>query len=281
MVALLVFCASVSSAISSSLGLHGRSVSISDGCCSSTDAIAAAMDHIRLGFGDFALCGGADACVTRGVLSTFCKMGVVTTHFNDQPKQSCRPFHRNRDGFALGEGAWVMTIESYEHAKIRGATIYAELAGYGSSCDAFHPSRPHPDGIYSVEAIQQALFDAGFSPTQINYVSAYGNGSRINDPLETAVYKKAFGEHAYSLALSSVKSMIGHPIGATGAAQVVSSALAIQEGFIPPTVNLDDPDPLCDLDYVPNKARKQTVNAVLVNTLSFGGKNACLVIRKP
>jgi 3-oxoacyl-[acyl-carrier-protein] synthase II len=208
------------------------------------------------------------------------KSFIVSSHSNDSPTTACKPFHKNRDGIVLGEGAWIVVVESLERAQARQARIYAELVGYGTSCDAFHPSSPHPDGIYCVAAIRQAIGDAGLVASQIDYVSAYGNGTIMNDPLETAIYKKVFGERAYEMAFSSIKSMIGHAVGATGAAQAVASALAIHEKFIPPTVNCDEPDPLCDLDYVADGSRSSEVQNILVNTLSFGGKNSCLVIKR-
>ncbi len=275
-----VFCASISSAISMDLSLHGKSISVSNGCCSSTDAVAQAFDFIKSKQGDTAICGGADACVTKGVLAAFCKMGVVTTHYNHTPKKACKPFHRRRDGFALGEGAWIIVLESLDKAVARKANVYAEIVGYGATCDAYHPSAPHSDGLYNKEAIKIAIDSADMEPDDIDCISAYGNATNLNDPLETRVYKEVFSNRVKKIPISSIKSMIGHPIGATGAAQIIAAALSIAKNFIPPTMNLDDPDPACDLDYVPNKSREMKVNNILINTLSFGGKNSCLILKR-
>ena len=275
-----VFCASVSSAVSTDLGLHGPSYSFANGCCSSTDAIGNVFNYLRNGFGDIALTGGADACVTGGVLAAFCQMGVVTTKFNDKPRYACKPFHKDRDGFALGEGSWVLILETLERAIKRKALIYAEVVGYSASCDSYHCSRPHPKGQFNIEAINNAFKDANIVSNQIDYISAYGNATKINDPIETKVFKEIFGLKTKQIPCSSIKSMIGHPIGATGAAQVLSSALFFSENFISPTINLDYPDPECDLDYVPNKSRYFKGDYILINTLSFGGKNSCLVTKR-
>lgn len=275
-----VFCASVSGAVSADHGLHGRSITVSNGCCSATDAIAQATKLVQDGKTDLALCGGTDACVTRGVLTAFCRMGVVTTRRNDSPKRCCLPFHRERDGFALGEGAWIFLIEEAGRAKSRGARIYAEIAGYGTTCDAFHPTRPHPEGRFDFRAMMEALVDANITANDLSLVSAYGNGTLLNDPLETRLYRQLLGERARKIPINSVKSMIGHPIGATGAAQVAASAIAIAEGFVHPTVNLDDPAADCDLDYVAEGRREMAVKNVLINTLSFGGKNSCMVLKR-
>lgn len=275
-----VFCASISSAVSSDLGLHGPSYSFSDGCCSSSDAVGNAANYIKNGLGDVILAGGADACITGGVLAAFCQMGVVTTKHNNSPKDACKPFDKDRDGFALGEGAWIMVLEDMGTALRRKAHIYAEVVGYGASCDAYHPSRPHPEGIYNIKAINQSLNDAKINHEQIDFISAYGNATVINDPLETKVYKSVFGPRAKKIPCSSIKSMIGHPIGATGAAQILSSALFLSENFISPTINLNNPDKECDLDYVPHTSREFKGKYILINTLSFGGKNSSLILKR-
>ncbi len=275
-----VFCASISSAISSDLGLHGPSFSFSDGCCSSSDAVGYAVNYIKNGSGDVVLTGGADACLTGGVLAAFCQMGVVTTRYNNSPKSACKPFDRDRDGFALGEGAWMMVLENLKSAIKRDATIYAEIIGYGSSCDAYHPSRPHPEGLFNIQAINNSFINARINPDQIDFISAYGNATQINDSLESKVYKVIFGSKAKKIPCSSIKSMIGHPIGATGAAQIMSSALFLSNNFISPTLNLKNPDKDCDLDYVPNTSRHFKGDHILVNTLSFGGKNSSLILKR-
>lgn len=275
-----VFCASVSSEISKVLSLKGRSITISTGCVSASDAIGNAFNYIRSGLSDIAICGGADACVTPGILATFCQMKVTSTHYNDSPKIASRPFDRDRDGFVIGEGAWIFVLEEFEKAKSRNANIYAEICGYEATCDAYHQTSPHPQGIYSTRAIRCAIKDAGLKPEEINFILAYGNSTPVNDPHETMIIKKVFGQNAYKIPVSSIKSMIGHPIGASGAAQVAASALAIKEGFIPPTINHNNPDQKCDLDYVPNKSRLTKIKTALCNTLSFGGKNAAIVLKE-
>ena len=230
--------------------------------------------------GDVAICGGADACVTPGVIAAFSRMGVVSTKYNDNPKLAPRPFDKDRDGFVIGEGAWIFVAEELSNALKRKANIYGKIAGYGATCDAYHPSTPLASGYYTAEAIKYAIIDAGLRVEDIDYIAAYGNATRINDPYETKVIKNVFGKHAYKLQISSIKSMIGHPIGASGAAQVASSLVALRNNFLPPTVNLDHPDEECDLDYVSNKARMTKVDNILCNTLSFGGKNSSLVISR-
>jgi len=275
-----IFCASPSGEISRYLSLRGQSITISNGCTSGSDAISYAASGIKNGSYDVAICGGADACVTYSVLGAFCRMGVTSTHYNNSPKKASRPFDKDRDGFVIGEGAWILIVEELERAQARGANIYAEICGYGSTCDAFHSTNPHPSGKYTAEAMRIAIINAGIKPEEIDFISAYGNATIVNDPYETMVIKKVFGQQAYKIPISSLKSMMGHPIGASGSAEVVSSAIAIQEGFIPPTINLDNPDPACDLDYVPNKARKVNIRTALCNTLSFGGKNSVIIIKR-
>ena len=273
-----VFCATISAEISKHLSINGKSISISNGCTSAIDAMSYAANEIKSGVSDVAICGGADACVTPGIIAAFAKMKVLSTKYNDYPKIACKPFDRDRDGFVIGEGAWMFILESYEKAKKRKAKIYAEVCGSGSTCDAFHSTHPDPSGKYTAESIFMALKGSGVNLKDIDYIAAYGNGTRVNDPYETMVIKKVFGKYAYNIPISSVKSMIGHSIGASGAAQVATAALSIHENFIPPTMNMKNPDVQCDLDYVPDRSRSKRVNKVLCNTLSFGGKNAAIVI---
>lgn len=275
-----VFCASVSSEVSTALKLKGASLTISTGCTSAIDAMGCALNAIRLGMTELIVTGGADACVTPGVLAAFCQMGTLSINYNAQPWKASRPFSKDRDGFVLGEGGWVLVFEELQHALNRGAPIYAEVLGYGSTCDAYHMTNPHPSGRYSAEAIRTAIRDSGIQPTEVDYFSAYGNATKVNDTYETKVIKKVFGPHAYKLAISSIKSMIGHAIGAAGAAQVAVAALTLTEGFVTPTINYENADPTCDLDYVPNVGRPVPVRVALCNCLSFGGKNAALVLRR-
>ena len=276
--AIAAFGGALSSEVSRSLGLNGFSLTLSTGCTGSTDALGISMHAIRHGMADILLAGGADACVTPGILGAFCQMGATSSSFNHTPKKASRPFNKDRDGFVIGEGAWVFVFETLGHALKRNARIYAEIAGYGATCDAYHMSRPEPSGRFTATAIREALNDASVSPDEIEHISAYGNATPVNDSYETMVFKKVFGRYASRIPINSVKSMIGHPIGACGAAQVAAGLLPIVEGVIHPTINYEVPDPACDLDYVPNVARNKKAHKVLVNTLAFGAKNSALII---
>lgn len=274
------FGGALSSEISRALGITGSSLTISTGCTGSTDAIGYAFNNIRCGMTDILLTGGSDACITPGILGAFCQIGATCTNFNNDPKRASRPFNKDRNGFVIGEGAWMFVLEELNHALRRGAKIYGEVVGYGTTCDAYHMSRPLPSGQFSVEAIRLALLDAMVLPEEIDYVNAYGNGTRINDSYETMVFKLVFGQHAKRLMISSIKSMIGHSIGSCGAAGVAAILMVLSEGIIPPTINYEVPDPECDLDYVPNFARTAKVNVALCNTLAFGAKNSVLILRR-
>lgn len=276
--AIAAFGGALSSEVSRSLGLTGFSLTLSTGCTGSTDAMGIAMHAIRYGMVDVLLTGGADACVTPGILGAFCQMGATSSRFNDTPKKASRPFNKDRDGFVIGEGAWMFVFEELGHARRRNARIYAEISGYGATCDAYHMSRPEPSGRFTAAAIREALHDANLAPNEIEHISAYGNATPVNDSYETMVFKKVFEKYASRIPINSVKSMIGHPIGACGAAQVAAGLLPIVEGVIPPTINYEIPDPECDLDYVPNVARNRVARKVLINTLAFGAKNSALVV---
>lgn len=273
------FGGAISSEISRAIGANGFSYTLSTGCTSATDAMGYAMQKIRFGMADLIITGGADACVDPGILGAFCQMGAVSTRADDFKKAS-RPFNKDRDGFVIAEGSWIFLLEEMEHALARNATIYGEIVGYGATCDAWHMSKPHPSGDYTAAAIRAALADAGLNTTDIDIFEAYGNATPINDSYETAVIKKVFGEHAYKLVVPSVKSMLGHPIGAAGAQQVAAVLLALTEGFIHPTINYEVPDPDCDLDCVPNQGRDGEFNAAICNSLAFGSKNAAIIIKK-
>jgi 3-oxoacyl-[acyl-carrier-protein] synthase II len=268
----------MSSEISISLRLRGISHVLSCGCTSSTDAIGYAAALIRSGEADILLSGGADACVTPGMMFGFSRMRVVSTAYNERPAQASRPFDRGRDGFVLGEGAWMLVLEREDRARARGATIYASIDGYGSTCDAYHRVQMAPDGEEIVRAISLALDRSGRRPEEIGYVSYHGTATILNDAVEARCVRQVFGSHADDLPGSSVKSMIGHPQGASGAAGIVSAALAMRRGFVPPTINLSDPDPACDLDFVPNEGRPAAFDAALCNCLGFGSKNSAIVI---
>jgi 3-oxoacyl-[acyl-carrier-protein] synthase II len=268
----------MSSEISISLRLRGISHVLSCGCTSSTDALGYAAALIRSGEADVLLSGGADACVTPGMLYGFARMRVVSTRFNERPAEASRPFDRGRDGFVLGEGAWMVVVEREDRARSRGATVYATIDGYASTCDAFHRVQMAPDGEEIVHAMQQAIDRSGRRPDAIGYVNFHGTSTVLNDAVESRSVRQVFGAHADRLPGSSVKSMIGHPQGASGAAGIVTAALAMQRSFLPPTINLTSPDPACDLDYIPNVGRPAEVEAALCNCLGFGSKNSAIVL---
>jgi 3-oxoacyl-[acyl-carrier-protein] synthase II len=268
----------VSSEISISLRLRGISHVLSCGCTSSTDAIGYAAALLRAGDADVIVSGGTDACVTPGMMFGFSRMRAVSTAYNDRPAEASRPFDKGRDGFVLGEGAWMVVLEREDRARARGATIYASIDGYGSTCDAYHRVQMAPDGEEIVHAIELAIARSGRSRDQVGYVAYHGTSTMLNDAVESKCVRQVFGDHASRLAGSSVKSMIGHPQGASGAAGVVTSALALSRGFLPPTINQQDPDPACDLDVIPNQGRRAEVEAALCNCLGFGSKNSALVI---
>jgi 3-oxoacyl-[acyl-carrier-protein] synthase II len=268
----------MSSEVSISLRLRGVSHVLSCGCTSSTDAIAYAAALIRSGEADVLLSGGADACVTPGMMFGFSRMRVMPTKYNDTPALASRPFDRGRDGFVLGEGAWMLVLEREDRARARGATPYASIDGYGSTCDAYHRVQMAPGGEEIVRAMSLAVERSGRRPEEIEYVSYHGTSTLLNDAVESRCVRQLFGAHADRLPGSSVKSMIGHPQGASGAAGVVAAVLAMKHGCLPPTINQIEADPSCDLDYVPNQRRAASVTAALCNCLGFGSKNSALVI---
>jgi 3-oxoacyl-[acyl-carrier-protein] synthase II len=268
----------VSSEISISLRLHGPSHVLSCGCTSSTDAIAYAAAILRSGEADVILSGGTDACVTPGMMFGFSRMKVVSTAYSDRPGEASRPFDRGRDGFVLGEGAWMVVLEREDRARARGADVYASIDGYGSTCDAYHRVQMAPNGVEIVRAIETAIERSGRRREEIGYISYHGTSTIINDAVESKCVRQVFGEIADRIPGSSVKSMIGHPQGASGAAGIVTAALAIDRGFLPPTINLREADPACDLDFIPNSGRPAAVAAALCNCLGFGSKNSAVVI---
>ena len=270
----------LASEISMAFDLHGFSHLISTGCTSSTDALGYAYRNLKLGVIDYVVTGGADAPITEGILTGFSIMRIVATSFNDTPDAASRPFTRNREGFVLSEGAWMFVMERESTARARGATIYAEVAGYGSTCDAYHRVRMDDSGEEPARAMTLAMADAGVSPADIGYLNYHGTSTELNDRVETRAVKRAFGAHAYELAGSATKSMIGHPQGACGAAGVAATLMAFRDGILPPTINLDQPDPECDLDYVPDIGRQKHIDAAVCNTIAFGSKNSALVLRR-
>jgi 3-oxoacyl-[acyl-carrier-protein] synthase II len=269
----------LSSELSIALRLRGPSHVLSTGCTSSTDALGYAMALIRTGTIPMMLAGGADAPISQGILYAFEKMRVVSTRRWDDPAKSSRPFCADRDGFVLGEGAWMFVLEDREHALARGATILAELCGYASTCDAFHRVQIAPDVAEPVRAIELALQDAGVAKDEVEYVNLHGTSTDLNDRMETLALRRCFGDRAAAIPMSSTKSMIGHPQGACGAAGVAATILGMQSGMLHPTINLDKPDPACDLDYIPNTARPAQVDVALCNCIAFGSKNSALVVR--
>jgi 3-oxoacyl-[acyl-carrier-protein] synthase II len=264
------------------LGLLGPAYTAVTACTSGTDAIGQAMDLIRSGRCDAVVAGGAEASITEFAIGAFCRLQALSTAYNDSPELASRPFDKARDGFLMGEGAAVLILEDWDKAAARGAKIYAELAGYGATCDSYHLTSPDPEGKGGARAIALALEDAGLKPEDIAYYNAHGTSTPINDPTETLMVKKAFGEHAKKLAISSTKSMTGHMLGAAGAIEALACVLAIGEGFVPPTINLDNPDIEggCDLDYVPKVGRKMEVAAAASASLGFGGHNGIVIFKR-
>lgn len=259
-------------------GLHGMCTSVVTACASGTNAVGDALRQIRDGYQDVIVCGGAESCITDFGIGGFTSMHALSKA--EDVNRASIPFDKERSGFVMGEGAGVLILEEYEHALKRGAKIYCEIAGYGSTCDANHVTAPLEDGSMAAQAMTEAVKDAGIKPENIDYINAHGTSTKLNDKGETNAIKKAFGEHAYKLAVSSTKSMTGHMLGASGAVEAIISALAVKNNIIPPTINYQVPDDDCDLDIVPNKARESRVDYAMSNSLGFGGHNASIVLRK-
>lgn len=271
---------SLPSEVSMAYGLRGFSHLVSTGCTSSTDAVSYAAQMIALGRIDTVLTGGVDAPLAHSIVLGFCVMKVMTPSWNHAPERASRPFSRDRDGFVLGEGAYFFILEELGHALERGAQIYGEIVGYGSTCDAHHRVRLDESGKEPARAMTLALADAGLRPEEIDYVNLHGTSTDLNDRIETRAVKQAFGAAAYRIPMSATKSMVGHPQGASGAAGLTATLGAINQGFLPPTINLDEADPECDLDYVPNHSRPADVRHALCNCIGFGSKNSALVVKK-
>lgn len=274
------FVGMLSSEVSMEHRLHGMSHVVSTGCTSASDAMGYALDALRAGRVDRVVTGGAEACIAPGILAGFCRMGTMTTRDGD-PARASRPFNRDRDGFVMGEGAWTLVFETAESARARGAPVLAEVAGYGTTCDAFHRVRPEPTGEEAARAIELALEDARVAPEAVDYVNLHGTGTELNDRIETAAVRLAFGDRADRIPASALKSMIGHPQGACGAAGMVETIEAMRAGWLPPTINYEIPDPACDLDLVPNRGRAAEIDVAVVNCIAFGSKNSALVVRQP
>lgn len=269
----------LSSELSVRFGLRGASHVVTTGCTSSTDALGYGMRQIQSGRADMILGGGADSPIALGIVKGFILMKILTDSWNHEPERGSRPFSGNRDGFVLGEGAWMFVLEEYEHARARGAQILAEICGYGSTCEAFHRVRLQECGEEPARAIELAMKQAGVAAQNVDYVNLHGTSTQLNDRIETRALKLALGEHARKTPMSAIKSQIGHPQGACGAAGVAATIVAMKSGQIPPTINLDNPDPECDLDYVPAAGRKKAIEHAVCNCIAFGSKNSAVVLR--
>ncbi|MBN1894141.1 beta-ketoacyl-ACP synthase II [bacterium] len=259
-------------------GFKGPNYASVSACASGAHAVGLGLMHIERGDADVMVVGGTEGTITEMAFAGFCSAKTLSTR-NDRPQEASRPFDRERDGFVIGEGAGIVVLEEWSHAKKRGVPIHAELAGIGFTGDAYHITAPHCEGEGAVRAMQLALADAGLEAAEVNYINAHGTSTDLNDKTETMAIKKAFGERARSLAISSNKSMFGHLLGATGAVECIATVLTINNRLIPPTINYQNPDPDCDLDYVPNQAREQAVRAALSNSFGFGGHNVCLCLK--
>jgi 3-oxoacyl-[acyl-carrier-protein] synthase II len=269
----------IASAISMEYNLRGANYTVITACASGTNAIGDAGDMIRMGRATAMVAGGAEACIIPTVLSGYDNMKALS-HYDGDPAKSSRPFDLNRDGFVPGEGAAILVLEELEHAKARGATIYAELTGYGHTSDAFHVTAPREDGAAAAEAMRRAMKEANLQATDISYINAHGTATSLNDSGETQAIKAALGDHAYNVPTSSTKSMTGHMQGAAGAFEAVMCIMAIQDNIMPPTINYETPDPACDLDYIPNTAREGDVRHTLSNSFGFGGHNAVVALSR-
>jgi 3-oxoacyl-[acyl-carrier-protein] synthase II len=263
--------------VSIHFGLAGPSRAVSTACASAADAIADALRCIQLGDAEVMVAGGSEAAITYMGLGGFISARALSSR-NDNPQAASRPFDKDRDGFVLSEGAGILILEELEHARKRGATIYAELLGAAATSDAYNITAPHPEGAGAMRAMQLALKSARLNPTDIDYINAHGTSTDLGDAAETMAVKKVFGEHARKLAISSTKSMIGHLLGASGGVELIATVMSIKDGVVHPTINLDTPDPACDLDYVPKAARKMPVRYALSNSFGFGGHNSSLVV---
>ncbi len=258
----------------------GPNSTITTSCAAGTQSVGEATEYIRRGLVDVVITGGTEALIRDYSIAGFSAMRALPVNFNHNPEAASRPFDSQREGFIFAEGAASLVLENLQHALDRKAKIYAEIVGHSSSADAFHIAAPDPQALGPIRAIQWALADAHITPNKIDYINAHGTSTPLNDPTETQAIKAVFGDHAYKLAVSSTKSMLGHAMGASGSIEAIICALTIRHGIIPPTINYEYPDPACDLDYVPNQPRAQTINYVLSNSLGLGGQNACLIFKK-
>ncbi len=258
----------------------GPSTTIGTACATGTQAVGEGLEMIRRGTADLVLAGGTEGLIADFAIGGFCAMRALPINYNDNPEKASRPFDKDREGFVYSEGAAVLILESLEHALARGARIYAEVAGQASSSDGFHMAQPDPEAAGPARAMKWAIADAGLTPAEVDYINAHGTSTPLNDLTETRAIKAVFGDQAYKVAISSVKSMLGHAMGASGALEAIACAMTLYEGIIPPTINYTTPDPELDLDYVPNAARKADVQVALSNSFGLGGQNACVVLKK-
>jgi len=265
--------------LSDEFAFKGPNVCVATACSAGNQAVGQARDLIRLGKADYMVTGGTEGPIYPLAVASFCALRIMSKR-NDDPERSSRPFDLHRDGFVLGEGSGIMVLEKESSARERGAQIYAEVAGYGATCDAYHMTMPAPDREQIARAMALALSDAGLEPETVDYINAHGTSTEANDIGETKAIKSFFGERAYEIPVSSIKSMIGHTIGAAGAIELIATILAIEKGIVPPTINQEEPDPKCDLDYVPNEPRKHDVKVALSNSFGFGGNNTSVLVRK-
>lgn len=265
--------------ISIQMGARGPNASVATACAAGTHAIGDSFNIIKRGAADAMITGGVESVITPVSIAGFNAMKALSVR-NHAPEKASRPFERDRDGFVVGEGSGIVILEELEHARQRSARIIAEIAGYGMNGDGYHVAAPMPDGAGAAKCMQTALADAGIAPSQVDYINAHGTATLLNDLYETKAVKTVFGDHAYSIPVSSTKSMTGHLLGAAGGIETVFTALTISQGIIPPTINMDHPDPECDLDYVPNNARKSDINIAMTNSFGFGGTNATLILKK-
>jgi 3-oxoacyl-[acyl-carrier-protein] synthase II len=265
--------------VSINSGAQGPCFAIATACATANNCIGEAMRMIQHGEVDVAIAGGAESATSKLGLGGFCALKALSKR-NDEPTRASRPFDANRDGFVMGEGAGIVVLESLEFAQKHGAKILAELVGYGRTSDAYHITAPHAEGLGALRAMDMAIKDAGLKPSDINYINAHGTSTKLNDQIETLAIKKLFGDHAKKVPISSTKSMTGHLLGAAGGVELVACIMSIRDNMVHPTINLETPDPDCDLDYVPNAARKVQVNVALSNSLGFGGHNATLVVKR-
>lgn len=271
---------SCASEIARDLGLEGRTLVVSTGCAAGTTAIGMAAHYIRSGTADAMIAGGAEAPLSPLCFNAFCVIHAMSTR-NDDPQRASRPFDRNRDGFVVAEGAGIFVLEEYQRAVRRGAKIYAEILGYASTCNAYHMTAPLPDASMNALALEKCLAQAGVRKEEVDYINAHGSSTPLNDKTETFMYKRVFGDLARRIPISSTKSMVGHPLGAAGAIELAATVIGMQEGFFPPTANLEEPDSECDLDYVPNEARPGEIRVALSNSSGYSGINACILVGKP